>query len=46
LVGQQQVLTQPLSGHLAEVEFISGCALLGEGDVGVVLDLSRVNVQG
>jgi two-component system chemotaxis sensor kinase CheA len=46
LVGQQQVLTQPLSGHLAEVEFISGCALLGEGDVGMVLDLSRVNVRG
>jgi two-component system chemotaxis sensor kinase CheA len=44
LIGQQQVLIQPLQGHLAEVQGISGCALLGEGDVGVVLDLNRMNV--
>jgi two-component system chemotaxis sensor kinase CheA len=41
LVGQQQVLIQPLQGCLADVPHISGCALLGEGDVGMVLDLSR-----
>jgi two-component system chemotaxis sensor kinase CheA len=45
LVGQQQVLIQPLQGHLAGVQSISGCALLGEGDVGVVLDLNRVGVR-
>ncbi len=44
LIGQQQVLIQPLQGRLADVQGISGCALLGEGDVGMVLDLNRMNV--
>jgi two-component system chemotaxis sensor kinase CheA len=44
LIGQQQVLIQPLQGHLADVQGISGCALLGEGDVGVIPDLNRMNV--
>lgn len=42
LLGQQQVLIQPLSGHLTEIEGVSGCALLGEGRVSLVLDLSRL----
>jgi len=42
LIGQQQVLIQPLQGRLADVEAISGCVLLGEGDVGMVLDLGRL----
>ncbi len=41
LLGQQQVLIQPLSGHLTEIEGVSGCALLGEGRVSLVLDLCR-----
>jgi two-component system chemotaxis sensor kinase CheA len=39
LIGQQQVLIQPLQGHLADVPSVSGCALLGEGEVGMVLNL-------
>ncbi len=39
LIGQQQVLIEPLQGCLADVSHLSGCALLGEGDVGMVLDL-------
>lgn len=42
LVGQQQVLIQPLQGYLTDVERVSGYALLGEGDVGMVLDLNRI----
>jgi two-component system chemotaxis sensor kinase CheA len=43
LIGQQQVFIQPLQGHLADLPSVSGCALLGEGDVGMVLNLSYVN---
>ena len=43
LIGQQQVLIQPLQGHLAELKHVSGCALLGEGEVGMVLDLNRIS---
>jgi two-component system chemotaxis sensor kinase CheA len=44
LIGQQQVFIQPLQGHLADLPSVSGCALLGEGDVGMVLNLSYVNI--
>jgi two-component system chemotaxis sensor kinase CheA len=39
LIGQQQLLVRPLQGYLAEIEGVSGCALLGDGEIGVVLDL-------
>jgi chemotaxis protein histidine kinase CheA len=42
LIGQQQVLIQPLQGCLADVSGVSGCALLGEGDVGMVLDPNQM----
>jgi two-component system chemotaxis sensor kinase CheA len=42
LVGQQQMLIQPLQGCLTDIERVSGYALLGEGDVGMVLDLNRI----
>jgi two-component system chemotaxis sensor kinase CheA len=42
LIGQQQVLIQPLQGHLVAVPSVSGCALLGEGEVGMVLNLSSM----
>ncbi|MCL4395556.1 MAG: chemotaxis protein CheW, partial [Chloroflexi bacterium] len=38
LIGRQQVLVRPLQGALANVRDASGCALLGEGEVGVVLN--------
>jgi len=37
LIGQQQVVVRPLEGAFARIEDASGCALLGEGEVGVVL---------
>jgi two-component system chemotaxis sensor kinase CheA len=45
LIGQQQVLIQPLQGHLVDVPSVSGCALLGEGEVGMVLNLSYLDAQ-
>ena len=41
LIGRQQVLVRPLQGQFADVQDVSGCALLGEGEVGMVLDLTR-----
>lgn len=42
LIGQRQVLIQPLQGYLTDIQSVSGCAMLGEGDVGMVLDLNRI----
>jgi two-component system chemotaxis sensor kinase CheA len=37
LIGQQHVVVRPLEGAFAQIEDATGCALLGEGEVGVVL---------
>ncbi|TCP61369.1 two-component system chemotaxis sensor kinase CheA [Rhodovulum bhavnagarense] len=37
LVGQQVVLVRPLRGALAGIRGMTGCALLGNGDVGLAL---------
>ena len=42
LIGRQQVLIRSLSGQLAQVRDAAGCALLGEGEVGMLLDLSAI----
>jgi two-component system, chemotaxis family, sensor kinase CheA len=39
LIGQQQVLIRPLQGYLSNIRGATGCALLGSGDVGIVLDM-------
>ena len=46
LIGQQQVLIRPLLGHLSGIRGVTGCALLGSGDVGMVLDMGYVLKQG
>jgi two-component system chemotaxis sensor kinase CheA len=42
LIGQQQVLIRPLQGYLSGIRGVTGCALLGSGDVGMVLDIAYV----
>ncbi len=42
IVGQQQVVIKPLTGHLKCIRAASGCALLGSGDVALVLDTSQL----
>lgn len=45
LLGQQQVFIRPLQSYLTQIQGVSGCALLGDGEVGMVLDLRRLNSQ-
>lgn len=45
ILDRQQVVMKPLSGQLAQVRASYGCALLGSGDVALVLDCERL-VQG
>ena len=45
LIGRQQVLVRPLQGQFADIQNVSGCALLGEGQIGVVLDLDSVGLD-
>ncbi|CAN2041806.1 two-component system, chemotaxis family, sensor kinase CheA [Candidatus Magnetomoraceae bacterium gMMP-15] len=42
LMGQQQVVIKPLAGHLKEIRAVAGCALLGTGNVAMVLDMSQL----
>ncbi len=42
LVGQQLVMVRPLQGYLSGIRGATGCALLGSGGVGMVLDMGYV----
>ncbi len=42
LMGQQLVLIRPLRGYLTGIHGVTGCALLGGGDVGMVLDIANI----
>jgi two-component system chemotaxis sensor kinase CheA len=42
LIGQQMVLIRPLQGYLSGIRGVTGCALLGSGGVGMVLDMGYV----
>ncbi len=43
LIGRQQVLIRSLTGQLAHARDAAGCALLGEGEVAILLDLSSIS---
>jgi len=43
LLGQQQVVIKPLVGHLKNIRAVSGCALLGSGNVAMVLDVGQLH---
>lgn len=42
VVGQQQVVMKPLSGHLKQIKGGAGCALLSSGDVAIALDVDSL----
>ncbi|MCC3247428.1 Hpt domain-containing protein [Methylocystis sp. WRRC1] len=42
LIGQQLVLIRPMKGYLSAIRDVMGCALLGNGGVGMVLDPARL----
>ena len=39
IIGQEQLRVVPLSGHLGTISGATGCTILGNGDVGIVLDV-------
>lgn len=45
LIGQQLVLIRPLQGFLSGIRGVTGCALLGSGEVGMVLDIGAILTQ-
>jgi two-component system chemotaxis sensor kinase CheA len=42
LIGQYNVLSRPLLGYLSHIHGVSGCTLLGNGEVGLVLDINSL----
>jgi len=39
VIGQQQIVIKGLSSYLGHVKSISGCAILGDGDISMILDI-------
>ncbi len=39
VIGQQQIVIKGLSSYLGHVKSISGCAILGDGDISMILDV-------
>lgn len=48
LIGQQQVVIKGLASYLGHVKSISGCAILGDGDISMILDIADLinSVEG
>jgi len=46
ILDRQQVVMKPLAGRLAQVRASYGCALLGTGEVALVLDCERLGTGG
>ena len=41
ILGQRQVVVKPLPGYIKEVKGISGCTLLGDGSISLILDVAE-----
>ncbi len=42
VVGEQLVIVRPMKGYLSSIRNVMGCALLSNGEIGMVLDMSRM----
>lgn len=42
VVGEQLVIVRPMKGFLSAIKNVMGCALLSNGEIGMVLDMSRI----
>ena len=42
LLGQQQTVIKPLSGYLGDARAVSGCTILGNGEVSLILDVASL----
>ncbi len=40
LIGQQQIVIKGLPTYLKRVRGISGCAIMGDGEVGMIIDIA------
>ncbi|RJP78149.1 MAG: chemotaxis protein CheA [Candidatus Zixiibacteriota bacterium] len=40
LIGQQQVVIKGLSGYIGELPGVSGCTIMGDGEVSLILDVA------
>ena len=40
LLGQQQIVIKGLPGYLSHVKGVSGCAILGDGEISLILDIA------
>lgn len=45
IFGQHQLTVKPLTGHLKNIRAVSGCALLPNGDVAMVLDCQQIKAE-
>ncbi|MDP4094262.1 MAG: chemotaxis protein CheA [Bacillota bacterium] len=42
LMGEQQVVVKAMPGYIKKVNGISGCAVMGSGDISLIMDVSRL----
>lgn len=42
IIGQQQVLINPLNGFMKGIKGVAGCSILGGGEVGLILDIDAM----
>lgn len=45
VIGQQQIVIKGLSSYLGRVQGISGCAILGDGDISMILDINDLIIN-
>ena len=42
LIGQRQLVIKPLPYYLGSIEGVSGCAILGDGNICLILDIANL----
>ncbi len=45
VVGQQQTVIKPLPESMQKIKGISGCAILGDGKISMIIDSSKLNIE-
>ena len=46
VVGKQEVVSKPLGAGLEDVPCVAGCAILGDGRIGLILDVDAMDQDG
>lgn len=45
VVGEQLVIVRPMKGYLSSIRNVMGCALLANGEIGMVLDMASIGAD-